>query len=442
MVPGFSGEVFAMARGINLLTAKSVAALTMAGKHHDGGGLFLIVRSENGRVVGKSWAFIYRSPVHRTSRKTSDGTTKAVGRTREMGLGPFGTDTDKVSLAAARALAIGARTLIRAGKDPLDERARAAQAPAVHVPTFGEMADRHIEAMASSWRNAKHVAQWRTTLTDHAASLRPLPVDRIETTDVLAVLTPLWSTIPETASRLRGRIEAVLNRAKAERHRTGENPAAWRGHLEHLLPVRQKLTRGHHAALPWSDVPAFVAALRGRQGVAALVLEFTILTAARSGEVRGACWSEVDRTAKVWTVPARRMKAGVEHRVPLTPRMLAILATVEPMRRDDDLVFPGTRYGSPLSDMTLAALLKRMKHKVTVHGFRSAFRDWAGSATAFPRELAEEALAHVIGSKVERAYRRQDALERRREMMIAWERFCDPPAGGNVVPIRPEMSAA
>ena len=424
-----------MARAINLLTARTAAALTEAGRHADGGGLYLDVRpGADDKGTSRSWLFIYRSPVHRTERKAKDGAVMMVGRTREMGLGSFGLTVDKISLAAARDLAEAARRLLRDGKDPLDERKRAGK-PAAKLPTFGELADQFIDAMEGQWRNEKHRYQWRHTLKEYAAPLRDKPVSEIGVEDVLACLSPHWERRPVTADRLRGRIERVLNAAKAKGLRTGENPAAWRGHLENLLPKRQKLSRGHHAAMPWASVPAFIATLRQREGVAALALEFLILTGVRSGEARGAVWAEFDATAKVWTIPAERMKAAVEHRVPLTDRMLAILETVKPLRRGDDLVFPGLKPGARLSDMTLAAVLKRMKvADATPHGFRSSFRDWAGSATSFPREIAEEALAHVVGSQVERAYRRQDALERRRELMAAWERYCE--GGSNVVALR------
>ncbi len=429
-----------MARASNRLTAKAAEKLSAPGLYGDGDGLFLDiteVRTKDGSGAGsKSWQFVYRSPVHRIERNG-----KSVGKQRRMGLGVFGTDADKVSLAAARALAEAARAVIKQGLDPLDERNREA-APVKIVPTFGEMADAFIEAMAPSWKNEKHAEQWRMTLKQYAAPLRAKPVDQIAVADVLECLKPHWEQRPETADRLRGRIERVLNAAKAKGHRTGENPAAWRGHLENLLPRRQKLTRGHHDAMPWGDVPAFLADLRKREGIAALTLEFLILTAARSGEARGARWAEFDLAGNVWTIPAQRMKAGSEHRVPLTPRMLAILELLKPLRRSDDLVFPGTREGAIQSDMTLAAVLKRMKvSDVTVHGFRSSFREWAGDATSYPRELAEEALAHVVGSKVERAYRRGDALEKRRDMMAAWEKFCVAPVGGNVVPLRKADSA-
>jgi integrase len=270
------------------------------------------------------------------------------------------------------------------------------------------------------------------TLAVYAEPLRAKPVDKIETADVLAVLQPIWQAKPETASRLRGRIERILNAAKAKGYRTGENPAAWRGHLETLLPKPSRLSRGHHAAMRYQDVPAFVAKLRERAAVAGLALEFAILTAARSGEILGARWFEIDLDAEVWTIPTERMKAAREHRVPLSDPALAILRKVNEAKVSD-YVFPGQRSGKPLSVMALEMMLRRMGiENATVHGFRSAFRDWAGNETHFPRELAEHALAHLIGDKAEQAYRRSDALARRRELMDAWARHCEGGAAENV----------
>lgn len=269
------------------------------------------------------------------------------------------------------------------------------------------------------------------TLTTYAAPLRSKPLDQIGTDDVLAVLTPIWTTKSETASRLRGRIERVLDAARAKGLRTGENPARWRGHLDHLLPKRRKLTRGHHAAMPYDQVPAFVARLREGRGVAARAPEFTILCASRSGEVLGARWDEVDLKAKLWTVPGPRMKGGREHRVPLTERALAILAEVEPLR-NGDYVFPGQRRGRPLSNMSMEMCLRRMKVDETVHGFRSSFRDWAGEETAVPREVAEVALSHAVGDATELAYRRADALAKRRKLMEAWAAFVEDGSGAAI----------
>jgi integrase len=258
----------------------------------------------------------------------------------------------------------------------------------------------------------------------------------IDTAAVLSVLQPLWRNRPETASRLRGRIEHVLDAARAKGHRTGENPARWRGHLDKLLPKRKTLSRGHHAAMAYDDVPAFVGQLRERQSqsVAAMALEFAILTAARSGEVLGMRWSEVNFAEKIWTIPASRMKAGREHRIPLSDSAMAVLAKAEDLR-DGVFVFSGARAGRPLSGMSMEMVLRRMNVVgVTVHGFRSAFRDWAGNETSFAREIAEAALAHVIGDKAEQAYRRGDALEKRRKLMDAWALYCAE-RGGNVVPL-------
>jgi integrase len=261
-------------------------------------------------------------------------------------------------------------------------------------------------------------------------------VDEIDTAAILDVLKSLWTAKPETASRLRGRIEAVLDAAKAQGHRSGENPAAWRGHLAHLLAKRTVLSRGHHAALPYADLPAFMAELRDRDAMAALALEFCILTATRSGEVLGAEWAEIDLTAKVWTIPAARMKAAREHRVPLSDRAHAILAKLAEAKTSA-FVFPGQRAGKPLSNMAMEMVLRRMKRDaVTVHGFRSAFRDWAGNETSFPREIAEAALAHVVGDKAEQAYRRGDALEKRRALMSAWASHCETAPAGNVVTLK------
>jgi integrase len=348
----------------------------------------------------------------------------------EMGLGA----ADAVSLAEARDKALDARKALAGGVNPIEARREAATALA-GKPTFGEAADALIAAKHGEWRNEKHIAQWRMTLTHYAAPLRSRPVDEIDTAAVMEVLTPLWSTRPETASRLRGRIEAVLDAAKAQGHRSGENPAAWRGHLSHLLPKRQTLSRGHHAAMAYDAVPAFVANLRGRNAIAAMALEFCVLTATRAGETIGARWSEIDMEARVWTVPAVRMKAGRVHRIPLSSRALAILRQLDEAKTGA-LVFPGQRMGMPLSVLAMHMLLRRMKVEgVTVHGFRSAFRDWAGNETHFPREVAEAALAHVIGDKAEQAYRRSDALEKRRALMEAWAAHCEPKKKSNVVPL-------
>jgi integrase len=384
-----------------------VSTATKPGRHSDGDGLYLVVDPSG----AKRWLFMFRWG----------------GKLKEMGLGGLAS----VSLSEAREKAGEARRVLTSGRNPIEAR-RAAQATLNAVQTFGAFADALVADISHGFRNEKHKAQWSMTLTKYAAPLRDKPLDAIQTDDVLSVLTPLWQTKSETASRLRGRIERVLDAARAKGLRSGENPARWRGHLDHLLPKRHNLTRGHHAALPYPDVPAFVAELRNREAIAALALEFTILNAARSGEALGAKWNEIDRDAKVWTVPPERMKTGREHRVPLTKRALEILETVGQIRTGD-YVFPGQRRGRPLSIMSMEMLLRRMKVDVTVHGFRSSFRDWAGECTSFPREIAETALA--IGDETERAYRRGDALEKRRKLMAAWAAFCEPKDKSNVVPL-------
>ena len=401
-----------MAQAVKKLSARAVATITEPGRHSDGEGLYLNVTPAGAR----SWLFMW----------------KKAGKRREMGIGSAGS----VSLARAREIAGECRAQVAAGIDPIEARDAAAEIKP-RKPTFGEIADKFLAAKESEWRNPKHRAQWRMTLETYAASLWPKPVDEIDTEAVVAVLTPLWQTKAETASRLRGRIENVLDAARAKGHIPSNeaNPARLRGHLAHLLPKRNKLTRGHHAAMAYDDVPAFVARLRKREALAALALEFCILTAARSGEALGARWSEIDLAAKVWTVPADRMKAAREHRIPLSDRALAILQKLYETRIGD-LVFPGLRDGKPLSNTAMEMLLRRMdQDEATVHGFRSAFRDWAGNETHFPREVAEAALAHVVGDKAEQAYRRSDALEKRRDLMQAWANHCAP-ASGNVVNLR------
>ncbi len=349
------------------------------------------------------------------------------GRRCEMGLG----STRDVSLAAAREARDAARRKLKSGRNPIE--ARREDARIVAKPTFGEIADALLETKASEWRNEKHKDQWRASLVEIAAALRPLPVDKVGTEDVLRVLTPIWLERHETASRTRGRIEAVLDAAKAQGHRTGENPARWKGHLEHLLPKRSKLSRGHFAAMPYSDVPAFMEQLRGVDTASARALEFAILTAARSGEVYGATWGEIDLDAKVWTIPAARMKAAREHRIPLCDRAVAILQKLAEAKISA-FVFPGRRAGQPLSHVAMAKVIDRLGvEDATVHGFRSAFRDWTGNETHHPREVAEAALAHVVGDAAEQAYRRGDALEKRRALMQAWAQYCEPAPAENVV---------
>jgi integrase len=402
----------------NGLTALKVKRKRKPGRYGDGGGLYLAVKDSG----AKSWVFAW----------------KRGGKRRLRGLG----STDDVTLAEARELATDCRRLVRQGRDPASVRADRAG-----VPTFGDCARKLIDAKEPGWRNAKHKYQWRATLLgevprgdgkpakvqhDFAAGIRNMPVNEVSTAAVLAVLQPLWRSKTETATRLRQRIEAVLDFAKAHHHRDGENPARWRGHLDKILPPPEKVARVVHlTAMPYPEVPAFMAKLRGAEGVGARALEFAILMAARTGEVRGATWSEFDLSLKLWTVPGERMKSEREHRVPLSGRAVDILEEMEKLR-SSQFVFPGFRDGRPLSDMTLTAVLRRLGVDVTVHGFRSSFRDWAGDCTAFARDVVEASLAHVIENKTEAAYRRSDALEKRRELMQAWAAYCKPKAA-NVV---------
>ena len=350
-------------------------------------------------------------------------------------------------LKDARDLAEACRRAVSLGRDP-----KSVLVEARGELTFENAARELIESMALGWRNPKHRAQWSMTLLgempdkdgnrkktrfDYCAPIRKKPVSKLTTEDALRVIRPLWQTRPETANRLRGRCERVWDLAKARAHCSGENPFRWRGHLDKLLPKRPRLTRGHHAAMPFADVPAFVGRLRSMQGVAARALEFAILTAARSGEALGARWEEIDLAARLWTVPATRMKGGREHRVPLSDRAMAIVAEVQQARLSDFL-FPGLKPGQPLSHVAMQAVLKRAHVDATVHGFRSSFRDWAGDHTAFPRDVVEAALAHAIENKTEAAYRRGTALEKRRVLMAAWAAYCNPEkeARGKVTPLR------
>jgi integrase len=391
------------------LTARKVET-ARAGKYSDGGNLYLIVSATGARkwVLRFTWR----------------------GKAREMGFGTPAT----VPLADAREKAAHARRKVAQGIDPINERKRTRG-----VPTFGEMADQVRESLSAGFRNEKHKAQWKSSLATYAAPLKDKAIDTIATDDVLAVLKPIWTDKAETASRVRGRIEKVLDAAKAKGFRQGENPARWRGHLDHLLPRQSKLARSHHAAMPYEHVAAFVGRLRESDSLTALALEFCILTAARSGEVLGARWSEIDLESKVWTLPPERMKAGRDHRVPLSERAAAILRQLAETRTGD-FVFPGQRKDKSLSDKAMDRTLRRMTADITVHGFRSSFRDWAGNETSYPRDLIETALAHVIGDKAEQAYRRSDALEKRRKLMEAWAVYCEPKASGNIVQINKRKS--
>lgn len=394
------------------------------GRHHDGGGLVLLVRPS-----GRWWI----------ARITANG------KRREIGLGPA-VGPAAVPLAEARRKAAELRRQARAGIDPLAERdaerarrrAEAAAAQAARI-TFETAMREYITAHQAGWRNQKHAQQWEATLRQHAASLLPMPVGEVATEHVLATLRPIWTALPETASRVRGRVEAVLDLATVRGWRAGENPARWRGHLSHLLPARAKVARvEHHAAVPWRELPAVMARLAESSGTAASCLRFAVLTAARSGEARGATWAEIDLGNALWTVPAARMKAGREHRVPLSDAAVALLREMEPLRRADGLAFPGGRVGRPLSDVSLAKALRLAGGgDATVHGMRSAFRDWASEVARAPREVAEATLAHANKDRVESAYLRSDFLDARRELMAAWARHCTGRAGAVVALRRP-----
>lgn len=364
----------------------------------DGAGLYLRLRPDG----GASWLFA----------------AKVGGRRRELGLGSAAAAT----LSTARELAADARKAIAQGRDPFAEKAAAKRTvkEAAKALTFGAFADEYIASVEAGWRNEKHRQQWKNSLREHARALSKKRLDEIGTDDVLAVLRPIWTVTPETASRVRGRIEKILSAAKANglRPRDSFNPATWRGHLDILLPRQKALSRGHHKAMPFSEVAAFLAKLRVRPAIAARALEFTILTAARTGEVIGARWGEVDMEAAIWTVPASRMKASVEHRVPLSSAAIALLKGLRPEEPHPDALIFG-----PLSNMAMAMMLRRMMVDVTVHGFRSTFRDWAGEESGHAREVIEMALAHTIQSKAERAYRRQTAVERRRALMEDWAAY-------------------
>ncbi|SFM99591.1 tyrosine-type recombinase/integrase [Methylobacterium pseudosasicola] len=377
------------------------------GLYADGGGLYLQVTHADAR----SWIFRFMLN----------------GRARSMGLGSLHT----LTLAEARNKATECRKLCLDGIDPIEARQRvrsAAQLDAAKAMTFDACAETYIEAHKKGWRNEKHIDQWRNTLATYASPVfGALPVQAVDTGLVMRVIEPIWGDKTETATRVRGRIESVLDWAATRGYRQGENPARWRGHLQNLLPKRSKVQRvEHHAALPFVQIGEFVASLRQQNGTSPLALEFTILTAARTGEVIGATWDEIDLAERAWTVPAERMKGGREHRVPLCAHALRVLERFRAL--DDKYVFPGGKRGRPLSNMAMLELLKRMgRPDLTVHGFRSTFRDWAAETTHFPNEMVEMALAHIIDNKVEAAYRRGDLLQKRRDLMDAWENYVSRP---------------
>ena len=403
-----------MGRQQQRLSALQVSKLTKPGLYGDGGGLTLQITQ--GGV--KSWLFRFMM----------------AGKAYGMGLGP----THTVSLAEARQKALAARKLIIDGINPLaakkQDKITAALANA-RMMTFDQCAEAYVAAHKAGWKNAKHADQWTNTLSTYASPIiGHLPVAEIDTSLVVKCLTPIWETKTETASRLRGRIESILGWATTSGYRIGENPARWKGHLDNLLATISKASRTkHHPSLPWQRMNELITALRARDGASARAIEFTILTACRSGEVRGAKWSEFDREKKVWTIPAERMKAGREHEVPLSEAVLALLKSLP---QSSDIVFPGTK-GQPLSDMSLTAVIRRLNDKdkpnwidsngdgITVHGFRSSFRMWAAEATNYPREVAEHALAHQLPDAVERAYQRGSQFTKRASLMADWAAHCN-----------------
>lgn len=386
------------------LKAKQVETLTEPGTYTDGNGLRLIIKG-NGR---KYWDLRYQLN----------------GKRREMGLGTY----PERSLAEARDAANDARRLIRAGQDPLDARQaeqEAAQLEQAKQITFATVAADYIKAHRAGWKNAKHAQQWENTLKTYADPIiGKLPPADIGTDHILKVLQPIWLTKPETASRVRNRIELVLDAAKARKLRDGENPARWRGHLDKLLPKRTKVSAvKHHAALPWSELPAFMKELRKFDDLGYKAMQMTILTTCRTSEVLGATWPEIDLERRVWTVPAERMKMRKEHRVPITDALAELLESL-PRVEGNPYLFPGQRPGRPLSNMCMLMGLRRMKRTdLTMHGFRSTFRDWAGECTPHPRDVCEQALAHSLGNAVEAAYRRGDLFEKRRALMEDWSHY-------------------
>ncbi|SAL29080.1 phage integrase [Caballeronia sordidicola] len=390
-----------MARPIKKLSAVKVKQEKTPGYYSDGGGLYLDI----GPTGSKSWIFRYAR-----NKKA-----------HWIGLGAY----LNVSLEAARAKAEAMRQVLGNGQDPKEIRL-AERAKAAAKMTFTQCATAYIEAQTPGWKNAKHAEQWTNTLTTYAAPvIGPKDVALVDTTDIRQILEPIWTTKNETASRVRGRIEKVLAWAATRGLRSGENPARWKGHLDTLL-AKPSAVQGdeHHASIPYADIAGFMESLRAMEGVAAKALEFCIYTAARTNEIIGAQWAEIDLEAKLWTVPAERMKMKKEHRVPLSGRAVAVLKAMEKIKQDD-FVFPGMTKDKGLSNMSLLAVLKRMdRTDLTVHGFRSTFRTWAAETTNFPRELAEKALAHAVRSEVEAAYQRGDLLAKRGKMMDAWASYC------------------
>lgn len=389
----------------NVLTVKKIAS-GKGKKLRDGGGLWLVTKGS-----GRYWILDYRFG----------------GKRRQMGLGPY----HSVGLAEARLKAEAARAVLRSGQDPVEHRrteeASMAASVADGVMTFGKYADAFVDNAVSAgrWRGKKTEARWRNMMTNHAAPLREKELAAVGVQDVLSLLRPLWGVKQETAEKLREAIERVLDAAKVEGLREGDNPAAWRGNLEHVFHKPDAISRTrNHAAMPWRELPAFMGALRQVDTIGARALEFTILTAARSGEVRGAVWDEVDLEAKLWTIPAERMKAGKIHRVPLSDRAVEVLQEMK-SKKLNDFLFPGAGVRKPISSNTMSKSLRENGGAgFTVHGFRSTMRDWVTEATTLDGDLAEMALAHAVGDAVARAYARSDALEKRRQLMADWAQHC------------------
>jgi integrase len=377
------------------------------GKYNDGAGLQLVVTATGAR----HWVLRYRINL----------------KSNEMGLGS--ASAGGVTLAEARDAAREAQKLAKAGVNPAVANQAKQRADKAKL-TFGAFASEFIELRKPSWRNEKHTAQWSSTIEQYCGPIKDLPLDQIGTTEVLGILKPLWQRVPETASRLRGRIENILDAARVSSHRDGENPARWKGHLAAILPVRQKLTRGHHAAMPYDQLPAFICELRQRQSMAALALELCILTATRTGEVLQAEWTEIDLEKALWVIPASRMKAGIEHRIPLVERAVELLRQLALIKRNN-FVFFGMGNKS-LSNMSMAMLMRRMGRTETVHGFRSAFSDWVSEQTSFSSETREQCLAHQISDRADAAYRRGDQLDKRRKLLEAWAAFASPRAADAV----------
>ena len=392
---------------VGKLNTKKLSGLKAGSKTADGGGLYAI-SSPEGRIT---WGFLFT--INRRRRLMS-----------------FGQWPD-VSLATARELATDARRKVRAGIDPIEDR----KAEKRQVPTFNEVADELIRSKTPAWKSPRSKDQWQQRLRDYARPLLALPIDKVNSIAVLGALKPLWHAKPETASRVRAMIEAVCDYAKAAGIRSGENPAAWRGNLAHLLPKQKKLGRGHFAAMAYAEVGAFVRALKEYQSrsVAAYALELLILTGVRTNEVLGAKWSEVDAANGLWTIPKDRMKTGREHRVPLSSAAMRVIEAMAAVKRSD-YIFPSPKKEGRLSHIVLQKVMAKLGANYTVHGFRSTLRDWAGDETSFPREVCEGVLAHVVGG-VEGAYRRSDALEKRRALLAAWANYIEDAGTVNVIPM-------